>query len=55
MPLLPPWPLIVSPRSTTFPAPAPTTIPSCPANTLTPAYTPAGDVIVTLLLIVSPP
>ena len=41
MPLSPPWPLIVSPRSTTLSdTPAATVMPSSPANTLTPAYTP---------------
>jgi len=53
-PLAPPNPLTVSPRSTTFVAGAATVIPS-PALTDTPAYTPAGDWIVTFLFTVTAP
>jgi hypothetical protein len=55
IPLLPPWPLMVSPRNTTFVAGLTTAIPSLPENTDKPAYTPAGELIVTFLLTLTAP
>ena len=54
-PCVPPWPLIVRPRSTTLVAGLATVTPGVPGNTLMPAYTPAGDWMLTFLFTVTDP
>src|SRR6266540_2555219 len=55
MPLSPPWPLIVSPRSTTLTPGVLISMPLVPANTEMPAYTPGAAMIETDRSIVTRP